>query len=106
MLRHIVMFRFAENTGKSREALLRETEVRAQTLSEIPYVKRFEVRTAPNGTPRENYDIALFLEFEDIASLTAYRDHPVHVAFRAYITPLREKRASFDYVLQAETREK
>lgn len=106
MLRHIVMFRFAEDTEKPREVLLRETEKRAWMLSEIPYVKHFEVWMALEDMPRENYDIALFLDFEDTASLAAYRDHPVHVAFRAFITPLRDKRASFDYVLQAETKEK
>lgn len=95
MIRHIVMFRLKEEIPRD---ILPEIKARALSLREkIPFIRNMEVHTGAAGAPESNYDIALICDFDDIEALDAYRDHPAHVAFRRYITPLRELRASFDF---------
>ena len=95
MICHIVMFRLKEEFSKE---ILPEVKKRALFLrEEIPFIRKMEVHTGAVGAPEGNYDIALICDFDSIAELDAYRDHPAHLAFRGYITPLRELRACFDY---------
>ena len=95
MIRHIVMFRLK---GEIPKDILPEVSARALSLREqIPFIRSMEVHTGAVGATEGNYDIALICDFDDIAALDVYRDHPAHVAFRGYITPLRELRACFDF---------
>lgn len=104
MIRHIVMFRLREELPKKE--ILSEAKKRARSLQEaIPFIRNMEVYTGAVGAPEGNYDIALICNFDSMAELEAYRDHPAHVAFRGYITPLRELRACFDYEYEEKTAE-
>ena len=83
MIRHIVMFRLKEEISKD---ILPEVKARALSLRDkIPFIRSMEVHTGAAGVP------------DSIEALDVYRDHPAHVAFREYITPLRELRACFDF---------
>lgn len=95
MVRHIVMFRLKEEISRD---ILPEARARALSLREaIPFIRKMEVHTGAAGAPEGNYDIALICDFDGMAELAAYREHPAHVAFRGYITPMREERACFDF---------
>lgn len=95
MIRHIVMFRLKEEISKD---ILPEVKARALSLRDkIPFIRGMEVHAGSGRAPESNYDIALICDFDSIEALDAYRDHPAHVAFRGYITPLRELRACFDF---------
>ena len=66
---------------------------------QIPSIRRMEVRVGAAGQADANFDLALICDFDDMTALAIYRDHPAHVAFRGYITPMRESRACIDYEL-------
>lgn len=95
MIRHIVMFRLKDEISKD---ILPEVKACALSLRDkIPFIRSMEVHTGAADAPESNYDIVLICDFDSIEALDVYRDHPVHVAFREYITPLRELRACFDF---------
>ncbi|MBL4951458.1 Dabb family protein, partial [Neobacillus sp. YIM B02564] len=43
------------------------------------------------------YDVVLYSEFADRASLDAYQEHPQHVALKPFIGAVREARQCMDY---------
>lgn len=98
MIKHICMFKLKENAcGKSREEnLLRAAEL-SYSLSAIPSVVSFEVKTNHSEAPESNYDLALIIDFKDIEGLNAYQIHPVHKEFGKFITAVRDGRACIDY---------
>lgn len=101
MIRHIVMFRLKDEIdGTPKREILSMVQARALALKEqIPLIRRMEVHVGAAGQAAANFDLALICDFDDMAALAVYRDHPAHVAFRGYITPMRESRACIDYEL-------
>lgn len=64
------------------------------TLS--PGTLRFEVAMAQPGL-EATYDLILNSEFTDAAALTAYADHPQHLALKPFLGAVREARQCMDY---------
>lgn len=99
MIKHIVFFGIAEMAeGKSRaeNALYIKQELEAlQAL--IPELKSIEVGINHPGAPAGNYDIALYSEFESMADLEVYMNHPEHKRVGAYIGKVKTSRACVDY---------
>lgn len=93
MIRHICMFQL-----KDKADLPRVLD-RAKALQDIPQIRRFLVTANAPGAPVKNYDFALIFDFASIEELNLYRDSEIHLAWRAFITPLRELRACIDYEL-------
>ena len=98
MIRHICMFKLKE---ENKQANLRETMLRTQSLKSIEQVRGFEVVCNAADMPQSNYDLALIFDFENAQDLQDYQDHPVHKAFGGFITEIRESRACIDYEFQA-----
>lgn len=99
MIKHIVMFELKQEAGgKSLEENLKQAlDMLKDFKARIPSLEGFEVRTNAKEAPADNYHLALICEFKDMNGLNAYQNHPVHKAFGAFITPVREKRACIDY---------
>ena len=93
MIRHVCMFKLKDNTDLPRVL------DRAQVLREIPQIRRFLVAANDPAAPEKNYDFALIFDFDSIGELGVYRDSEIHLAWRAFITPLRDLRACIDYEL-------
>ena len=87
-------------TGAERAALV---EAFSRALSDIPVIRRSLVgRRTTHGRPyeqlmRENYDYAAILEFDDMASLKAYLDHPAHEELAARFFASFESALMYDY---------
>jgi len=84
MLVHVVLFRPRPDlTAEDRTALVKAF---SRALREIPSIRRGRVgRRVTLGRPyeqlmRDNYEYAAVLEFDDLAGLKAYLDHPAHTA--------------------------
>ena len=82
MIVHVVLFRpRAELTADNRSAL---AEALSAALRDIPSIRRARVgRRVMHGRPYEglmhvDYSHAAFLEFDDLAGLQAYLQHPAH----------------------------
>lgn len=99
MIKHIVMFKLKEEAnGRTAKENLEEALERLKNFrQEIPTLVHFEARVNSPEAPESNYELALVCDFNDIDGLNAYQVHPVHKAFGAYITPVRESRACIDY---------
>lgn len=102
MIRHICMFKLQEEAnGAGKEENLTKAVKLSQILNEIPTVSKFEIVTNHAGTPENNYDLSLIIDFEDIQALEAYKIHPKHIEFGNYIHTVRESRACIDYELKS-----
>lgn len=94
MIRHICMFQLKPENKQENIKLILE---RVQDLKEIEQIEMFDVVVNAQGASSKNYDLSLIFDFQSIEDLNIYRDHPLHVAFRSFITPLRDLRACIDY---------
>ena len=93
MIRHVCMFKLKDRSDLPRVL------ARAEALRGIPQIRRFLVTANAPGAPEKNYDFALIFDFDSIEELNVYRDSEIHLAWRGFITPLRDLRACIDYEL-------
>ena len=84
MITHLVLFRPRPDlTANDRRAL---ADALVAALREIPSIRRAQVgRRVTHGRPYEalmrvNYEYAAVLEFDDLAGLKSYLEHPAHDA--------------------------
>lgn len=77
MLRHVVMFRWTEDTTADHVRVIQE---RLGGLpAAIPAIRRYEL--GPDaGLNEGNYDFVVVADFADPEDYVAYRDHPLHQA--------------------------
>ena len=93
MIRHICMFTLKDDKAANAAEFCR----RAETLRPIATVRAFEVVTNAPGTPDNNYDVSLIIDFDDVEDLDFYRVSPEHVAFCQFVGTIRVDRACIDY---------
>ena len=98
MLKHIVMWKLKDHAeGADRAANPIEMKRRLDACASIvPGILKFEVALAQPGL-EATYDVVLYSEFADRASLDAYQEHPQHVALKPFIGAAREARQCMDY---------
>lgn len=99
MIKHIVFFQLAENAeGKTKSE---NEEIIKKGLENlygiIPELKKIEVGINHPETPESNYDICLYCEFESVADLDIYQNHPEHLKVGAYIGKVKTGRVCVDY---------
>jgi hypothetical protein len=101
MIAHVVLFRpRADLGGAGRDALGRAFE---RALREIPSIRRARVgRRVTHGRPyealmRADYQYAAVLEFDDIAGLHAYLEHPAHEQLAAQFFSAFEDALMYDF---------
>jgi hypothetical protein len=97
MIRHVLIFSLktddpaekAEQTAEIRRRLVGLMDV-------IPEIKRMSVPADSTGIDR-NGDLAIDSDFDDVAGLQAYIDHPAHVEVAKYIGSVIATRAAIDF---------
>jgi heme-degrading monooxygenase HmoA len=98
MIKHIVMWQLkehAEGADKATNAAKMKSLLDA-CANIVPGMGRFEVALAQDGL-EATYDVVLYSEFESVAALDAYQNHPQHVALKPFVGAVREARQCMDY---------
>lgn len=96
MLRHVVMFKFKENT--KAEDVKKVEDAFRKLPSQIQEIKGFEWGTnnSPEGLA-QGFTHCFFLTFDSEAGRAAYLPHPAHKAFGAVLGPHLDKVLVVDY---------
>jgi hypothetical protein len=98
MIKHIVMWQlkeYAEGADKATNAAKMKSLLEA-CANIVPGMGAFEVALAQDGL-EATYDVLLYSEFESVAALDAYQNHPQHVALKPFVGAVREARQCMDY---------
>jgi hypothetical protein len=104
MIAHLVLFKPRANLSSDARSRLAASFEAA--LREIPSIRRARVgRRVLNGRPYEalmtvDYEYAALLEFEDLAGLKAYLDHPAHQELGSEFFDVFEQALMYDFELQ------
>ena len=100
-LQHVVLFKFPrELTAAEAEQL---HAMVASWPEKIGLMTKCRFGTDITRARNRGYSQLLYTEFPDFDTMTAYRDHPVHLEFLAFITELGCEALAFDYSLDADT---
>ncbi len=95
MLKHIVMWQFAQ--GQDKAANLAQAKALLEGCAKlVPGQLRLEVAGAEPGLEC-TYDLVLYSEFADRAALDAYQVHPTHVPVKAFMRSVVVARQCMDY---------
>jgi hypothetical protein len=104
MVFHIVLFRPRPDLSPADRAGL--VEALESALQRIPSIRRFHVgRRVVHGAGYEalmsvSLDYGAVIEFDDLAGLGAYLEHPAHKALGSRFVQSLESSAIFDYQMQ------
>lgn len=97
MIKHIVMWRFADQAeGADKATNLRIVRDRLAALDGlVPGLLKLEP-VIPDALEHD-YDLVLYSEFSSVEALRAYAVHPDHQAVVGLIAKVRTERACVDY---------
>lgn len=99
MIRHIVMWKFAEEAcGRTREENLDYVAGLLTALYEsgkVEGLRRLEIGKDVGRTDM-SYDMVLVTEFDSMEALKAYKVFPAHVEISQYVKQVRTARATVD----------
>ena len=93
MIRHIYMFKLREDKQSNIAEFLR----RAESLREIPELKRFEAVRNDERTPDSNFDVSLIFDFDSVEDINAYQISETHKKFGNFVAEVKTDRACIDY---------
>ncbi|MCL2453979.1 MAG: Dabb family protein [Micrococcales bacterium] len=98
MLRHIVMWSFADQAaGADRAANVARAHAMLTELDGlVPGMRHLEV-VVPPAHLEHTHDLLLVADFDGPDDLAAYAAHPQHVAVASFIGEVRTARACVDY---------
>jgi DICT domain-containing protein len=97
MIKHIVTWNVCGRTAEEKMRAATDLKRRFEGLAgQIPGLMHLEVGI---DISRVSYacDVVLYSEFEDQTALTAYADHPAHLAVREALKDVRVARHQVDY---------
>ena len=97
MIRHIVMWKFKPvGEGKSREENMEIVRDKLYALRPlIPEIRRMEIGLDVSHTDM-SMDFCLLTEFDSMADLKYYAEHPEHQKVSAYVRSVIETRVVLD----------
>ncbi len=97
MIRHIVMWKFADYAeGRDRAANMEYIKERLLALKPIiKEIRRIEIGIDILSTDM-SFDMALITEFASLKDLEVYKKHPEHVKVSEYVAGVRVARAVVD----------
>ncbi len=98
MVKHIVMWQLkdhAEGADKATNAIKMKALLDA-CADIVPGILKLEVAIAQPGL-EATYDVVLYSEFESVAALDAYQNHPQHLALKPFVGAVRLARQCMDY---------
>ena len=91
MIRHIVMWKLKNPADAPTFKAQLDT-----CIDLVPGMTRFEVATR-TAELDANCDVVLYSEFENVAVLAAYQNHPHHQQISTSLGALRDTRSVLDY---------
>jgi hypothetical protein len=100
MIKHYVMFSLKEEAlGKTRSenAILIRQKLE-DMKSKIPVIRKMEIGINHPEAPGSNYDLILFIEFDTLADLYHYQQHPAHLEVIEFIRKVRKDKATVDFL--------
>lgn len=97
MIKHIVLFRLKKQLSEDeRFQVAQEFKKQIELLPcEIDFIRKIEVGL--NVNPAEDFDIALYSEFDSMDDVKRYAKHPKHLAVAALLKDAKESRSCVDY---------
>ena len=102
MIVHVVLFSPRSDLSLTDRAAVLDSLTKA--AREIPSIRRLRVgKRTRHGLPgyeqamRDDYEYAVFIEFDDVAGLKAYLQHPSHAAAGQHFTASAAKALAYDY---------
>jgi hypothetical protein len=101
MIVHVVLFRPRTTATAAERARL--ADVFASALREIPSIRRASIGTRVThgrgyeALMRTDYSHAALLEFDDLAGLRAYLEHPAHEALGRLFFEMFEEALMYDF---------
>ena len=104
MITHVVLFR--PRAGLPAEQRTGLVDVLREALQSIPSIRRARVgRRVTHGRPYEqamtvDYEFAAMLEFDDLAGLKAYLEHPAHEALATRFFSAADDTLVYDFELE------
>jgi hypothetical protein len=103
VITHVVLFRPRDGLSSNERAQLIESLRTA--LRTIPSIRRARLgRRVTHGRPYEqsmrHYEFAALLEFDDVAGLTAYLEHPAHEALAERFFTVVDEALMYDFALR------
>ncbi len=100
MLRHVVMWRFADEAeGKTKQENMEYIRERLYALPAIiPEIRRMEIGFDISHTEM-SYDMMLITEFDSEEALKYYKNHPEHVKVSKYVAKVRVARTVVDCLI-------
>lgn len=104
MILHVVLFRPRRGLGEDQRQSL--AKAFANVIDNISAIKRARIgRRRTHGRPyeqlmREDYTHAAVLEFEDLAGLRAYLEHPAHAVLGSRFFDCFEQALMYDFDVQ------
>lgn len=103
MITHLVLFRPRANLSSAERGDL--TNALRIALETIPSIRLARIgRRVTHGRPYEqlmrvDYEFAALLDFEDLAGLKAYLEHPAHEALAAKFFEVFDEALMYDFAL-------
>ncbi len=91
MIKHVVMWKFKENTEKEMDEFL---EGLKSLQNQIPEIKSMQVG---KNIDNDEYDAILISEFESVEDMNKYKTDPRHVKVSNMCKEIRTKRTAFDF---------
>ena len=82
MVRHIVMYRLKDENK----------EENARQMKEKLHGLRID-----RDCNSHQYDVCLTADFDDLAALKSYKNHPLHVAASDFVHEVMTERSAFDF---------
>ena len=105
MITHLVLLRPREGLSDQERASL--TEALRTAIATIPSIRRARFgKRVTHGRPgyeqmmRVDYEFAALLEFDDLAGLTAYLEHPAHEALATRLFAVLDEGLMYDFDLR------
>lgn len=96
MLKHIVMWKFKDGEGKTRDENIETAKIGLESLPQkISHIKKLTFLKNQVECDR-NFDALLVVETENAEELEKYKTHPEHQAVAKYIGKVTENRGAVD----------
>jgi Stress responsive A/B Barrel Domain len=95
MIRHVVLFRWTEETTEEQKQRVAGELARLPSL--VPSLRAFYTGSDLGINPG-NFDFAVAADFDDVDGYLTYRDHPEHRAMISqFIRPAAAERVAVQY---------
>ena len=99
MIKHVVMWEFKDRAeGNHKEKNIELAKEKIMELKDLVDVINFlEVGINLNKSDDQAYDLVLISEFETLADLYEYQNHPDHQKVKDFVKKVVDKRVVVDY---------